>query len=303
MKVLATSMPAAACLALLSCAEVYEVTDVLPPEPPEPPPGYEEVHDACASVLEDAPDNYSHNRFWTFVSQECAEVLGLAFGFDWASFDEEAHEFHKAETPGEIVIGGLVMAIGDSGVPVADVLGAEAPAVLAEEMAWIADGGDFEDDSGRLWFEFLQSTIAWIEYAPSNDYAMAYHRSSGGVSVGDITDVIPPEGFPDENPFWVHSSYNAVLRISGCLVHEGSHAFYDGHGSCEGEAEAGSQCDPTPDGAYGSGVWWAYQWLLHNLDFVDDQTCYEAADAAGDWCEHINAIDDWPACVDFTLCL
>ncbi len=276
---------------LPSCGATYT-----PPEY-EPPPGYSEVFDSCETVAHDAPTNYSDGRFYEAIPAECGSTLGDAFGLDWESFGLEPREFHEAGAAADLVIGGLLMAIADNNVDIAQTLDAGAPPTLADELARVSDDLDLDDttDAGELWFGFMQGAVRRIEFTSSNDYTMAYDRAEDLVLVGDIKDVVPPEGFEEEGGIWIHNS-KAVLEIAGVLVHEASHAFYPGHVDCAGDAIASNSCDATIDGAYGANAWWAHLWLENNLDVVDRSTCLEVAYAAEHGCEHINEIEDWPAC-------
>lgn len=276
---------------LPSCGAIYS-----PPEY-EPPPSYSEVYDACETVARDAPSNYSDGRFYDAIPAECGIALGDAFGLDWVSFGLEPREFHECGAPADLVIGGLLMVVGDNNVDIEETLDASAPPALADELAVVSSelGLDDATDSGELWFGFLQRAIWRIEYEPSLGHAMAYSRAEGLVLVGDIKDQIPPEGFSEEGGIWIQNPLE-VLEVAGLLVHEASHAIYHGHVECTADSFASSSCDATNDGAYGAGAWWTYLWLLNNLDDMDRSTCTEAAFAADDWCEHINEIDDWPAC-------
>ncbi len=259
--------------------------------PAEPPmTAWEQVAVECVLTAPDGGAPLSGAGVLQPVSQACAEAMGEAIAMDWESFDETPRAFTTAVTPAEIVIGGALVAAGTQGFTVGAALDEQAPATMTARLERFRGLDDLvdDDDAGLLWAPFLADAVDEVHYTGSADYVMRY--SEGRIDVGDLDG---------EEDVGLSAGAEAVLvpQAASFLVHEASHSFYAGHGSCEPlETTPYVWCDDTSDGAYGVGAWWLWTWLGANADRLDEFHCREAQHALYEQCQRIVDVAGFAAC-------
>ncbi len=282
--------------AALSCAGDY----YFPPIEPEKAWSYDEVVEACGLEV----DTYgllpfdAHGDLQEPVTEECMETVGSAFGFSWASFDEVAHEFDVARTPLERVMEGFLMVLGWNGAMVADVLDGGGPVALTQLLSEYEDAYHLKStiDAGELWFALLYDSIQKVYYYPDLDAKMSYVSNKGLVYIGDVTDEVKEPA--------LGNAWDKEIIASG-LIHEASHAIYGGHVQC-GDNPDNKTCDEDKEGAFGSQVWWYYNWLTFNAELLDEWFCISVRDNMYLSCFHINDHGDYLPCDEeqlwWTIC-
>ncbi len=243
--------------------------------PVEPPPtAYERIAADCVLEAPDGGPPVAGAGVLHPVTETCATTVGDAISLDWDSFGEEPRAFTHAQTPAEIVIGGYLLAVATQGSTIAQALNDPAPVELAAHLTRVKGLNDLSDgdDAGELWAAFLAGTISGFTYTGSTAYAMGFHE--GEVSVGDIADQAEdPDGMP------TLADPTDVPAAAAVIVHEAGHDIYRSHVDCgELYESADIGCDETPEGAYGVGTWWLWNWLSANAGRLERATCWEVED-------------------------
>lgn len=229
------------------------------------------------------------------VSADCADWIGDNFEFDWESFGEEPHAFTQPITPVERTIAGLIVAFGATGVRVDEVLSEGIPVDFGDELQAYAQSNrlDDDDDAARLWFPYLYFKISDVRYTGTTEYLMAFH--DGTVSVGAIS----PQNQDGTSGIWFDSEGAPAELAAAALVHEAAHDTYPDHVDCvdaTGEVTHVDGCDESPDGAYGSGLWWLSHWITENGTRLSQHECFHDWMAWAEYCGRIYDVGDFPAC-------
>ena len=280
---------ASAALLLLACNE-----------PAAPITPYDRIAGECTLEAPDGGPPVSGEGIVQPITRACATTVGLVYDFDWASFGEEPHAFTTPLTPSEVVIGAMIIVMGTENVPISDTLVDSAPSKLGARLGHFQgeSGLAAESDSGRLWSEFLLWAFDdGVTYTGSTSYAMRFYH--GNLGVGDVADLHDDTGLisPTSDP-------TDFVVAAGELAHEAGHDDYGGHVACPGaEEDAIPECDDTPEGAYGVGGWWLWQWLIANPGRLESDSCWNAQRRLEDDCGRILDPGDFPPCADVSdLC-
>lgn len=205
----------------------------------------------------------------------CAERLGESVGLDWEAFGFAPDELWSSDRGAYVLAGLLTVAASDAGA-----LGDEdMPTFLAEEVDQVVGGRDVAPS--EAWYAFLRRAIGRIIPVDGVDYTANYDAETRTVRIG------PMFGWP--------SLYGASLPASAAhvLVHEAAHRVAPDHVTCEED----HGCDPTPEGAYGAGIWWVDDWMRREPGALDGLGCGDLDLEKRMSCEtHILDAAGWAPC-------
>lgn len=247
---------------------------------PEPsasvPITYEDVTEQCPlSTLVDG-------EFRPPLSKGCASLLGEVVGMDWAGFETEPHVIIRPREEDEILIAAVHTLLVGPPISEAESLTDETPEPLENAFTQGFDGPRTEAFN-RVVFSYVARNITGIERREVEWLNMDVNTGVIGVS-------------PVAEAF--HNSYSAhgdLGVLAAGLLHEASHRDLGAaslHGPC---SDGRRQCDPDYNGAYGVGIFWVGLWADANCD---QALCrFEVDIAIDDWCDHIDALDDWGPCI------
>ena len=254
----------------------------------------QQLRDACTSEALDAAFLWliETARGPGYVSEECARLVGGIVGLDWDSFNDEPHDFSGPVTAQEHVVAGVLVAVGDSGLPVAEGLSEDAPAKLVElalDAAQRAGWGE-SAEPGNFWQALLADEIEGLVYDPTltPEYDSAAWFDDGTVWLGDI------DGQPNDG-VWMVGDPDA-LDYAGLLFHEAAHGVYGPHTQCDQLPD--EQCDDDRDGAFGAEGWWYHTWIAAHQSALLEATVGRAETLRRRACDRINDDADYLACAD-----
>ncbi len=257
------------------------------------PVGYDRIAEECPLVAPDGGPPVATGGVMQPVTEDCAEVVGRMFRFDWDSFGEVPGTFADPQTPAELTIAGLLVLSGTQAMTAAELREEPAPSRLSGWLggAAVEGGVASDDDAGPMIFEFAREAITTIEYNGITDYLMAYGEG-GAVKVGDITGV----NDDDDGFLSVASDGLGTLPVATVLLHEAAHGYYGGHDASCSWDEEGERCDATREGAYGTGVWWLWIWLGRNAERLGDDAYLSTVTFWSGQCMMIDDVDSWLPC-------
>lgn len=251
---------------------------------------YEELARACGRPFEDAGVSLAGNTVLYGLPTGCGTALWAALGVDANTVGEAPDGFVTASTISETVAAGLVTLLGTSHLTL-NAAAISLPPSLRSEMSEAAGAED--EDLGRVWFEYMRSSVSGISYEPDMSPLGYYDAGSDVVVLGDIMGVVED----GDATIGIDDLASDPVVLAALLAHESSHAVVPRHVPCPVTVEEDAEsCDPDGSGAYGASLAWLVAWTAANADSIDAENCSRAQRFAELSCQHVVDPTEVEAC-------
>ena len=251
------------------------------------PADYDAVKSACGSALSAWEPSSSAADIVDELDETCAATLGRSLGMNWDSFEASPSDL-EASTTGAYLLAGVATMLGHDASSYEDL--AEHPTlpeIARIHLEGLRQSGDFGESASaaEAWFAFLQehvSEVRWNGGDPSltGGGMAAYYADEELLIVSSMLDGWKP--LDETDP---------PALVGLVLAHEASHAFTSRHDDC-----GIRQCDASPEGSYGIGVWWLADWMQTYSEELDAEACAALDGHLSGQCNHITDGEEWPPC-------